>query len=383
MSDVIFTIDSVLSDAIEKSGGLDNFGLNSFREGLGVLLETYENNGFSERGRRRLRRRVVDLLAARLRIEAAFKRYPQILDEKITQPIYLTGLPRTGTSALLNLLANDPKARPLKLWEGMNPDPCENFQHGVDDPRYLMMKAWQEEQNKKNPEFSKIHHTTADTPEECIHLLNHTFQDVQFGMETMMNPYGSWFQQQDLTESYDYYANILKMLQWQRPAERWLLKSPAHLWALDHIDRLFPDACIIITHRNPLEAVTSYASMMAMLMGERDFNKNELGPVVMEYLAAKVESSLKQRENIAQSSILDLQFNDFIADSVGFVHNIYDYFNLEMSNAAKSNIDQYAKEHPMGKHGKHEYNLEEYGLTELKVLDRFQFYIDRFNIPMN
>ena len=382
MSDISLDIDSVLNEAREKTG-LNDFGQDDFIEGLRVLLETYDNNGYSEKGRKRNCRRVVDLLAARLRIEQAFKDYPQIREEEIRQPMYLTGLPRTGTSALLNLLANDPAARPLKLWEGLMPDPCENFRHGIEDPRYRMMKDWQDEQNRKNPDFSKIHHTTADTPEECIHLLNHTFRDVQFGVETMMEPYGSWFQQQDLRPSYHYYADLLRMLQWQRPGDRWLLKSPCHLWALDIIDEMFPDACMIITHRNPLEAVSSYSSMMAAMMKEREFDTRELGRVVMEYLAKKVESSLKQREHIDSARILDLQFNDFVADSVGFVHGIYDYFKLPMSTTAEKQIAQYAADHPMGKHGKHEYDLEQFGLSEKQVLERFAFYIERFNVPMD
>lgn len=381
MSDISFDIEGVLADARSKAG-LDDFGSDAFKEGLGILLQTYDTNGYTEKGRKRARRRVVDLLAARLRIEAAFKKYPQIREEQIVQPMYLTGLPRTGTSALLNLLANDKTFRPLKLWEGLMPDPCEDFEHGKDDPRYVMMKAWQEEQNKKNPDFSKIHHTTADTPEECIHLLNHTFQDVQFGVEPLMEPYGSWFQQQDLRPSYHYYADLLRMLQWQRPGDRWLLKSPAHLWALDIITEMFPDACIIITHRNPLEAVTSYASMMAALMSEREYDKKQLGPVVIEYLARKVESSLEQREKMDASRILDLQFKDFVNDPVTFVYGIYDYFKLPLTDATRQAFVDYANDQPMGKHGKHNYQLEEYGLTENTILDRFGFYIERFNVPM-
>src|SRR5690606_24547022 len=126
-----------------------------------------------------------DLLVVRLKMEAAFRRHPEIHDEVIRQPLYLTGLPRTGTSALLNLLANDPAHRPLKLWEGLNPDPVEGLAAGAPDPRYVAMKQWEEETLRANPDFDKIHHTSIDTPEECIHLLNHTFQDVQFGFETM------------------------------------------------------------------------------------------------------------------------------------------------------------------------------------------------------
>lgn len=379
MSEINFDFDTVIADAREKSG-LTDLGNTDFQAGLKVLLQTYDNNGFSERGRKRLRRRVVDLLATRMRIEAAWKQYPEILEEQIKQPLYLTGLPRTGTSALLNLLANDPASRPLKLWEGMTPDPCEDFEPGKEDPRYLMMKAWQEEQNRKNPDFSKIHHTTADTPEECIHLLNHTFSDVQFGMETMMEPYGSWFQEQDLGPSYRYYADMLRMLQWQRPGDRWLLKSPAHLWALDKIVDMFPDACIIITHRNPLEAVTSYASMMNALMVERDFDRKTLGPTVMEYLARKVEASMAQRQALPSGRVLDIQYKDFTSDSLAVVRRIYDTFELPLSETTDAAFQRYADTNKLGKHGKHEYDFAEFGLDRDTVIKRFEPYIQKYDI---
>src|SRR5690606_4046252 len=130
MSDAIdMSVDWALAKAQQLSG-LTDFGSDDFKEGLSVLLKTYDTAGFNDKGRKHLRRRVVDLLQARLRIEQAFKDYPQIRDEEIKQPMYLTGLPRTGTSALLNLLGADPATRTMKLWEGLMPDPCEGFEHG-------------------------------------------------------------------------------------------------------------------------------------------------------------------------------------------------------------------------------------------------------------
>jgi hypothetical protein len=381
MSGVAFDLPTLLAEA-SAATGLDDFGSDDFHEGLQKLIETYTTSGFDERGVKRNRKRLVKLLQVRLKIEAAWKAHPEIREVPIKAPMLLTGLPRTGTSALLNLLSQDPAARPLKLWEGMSPDPLPGNHVEAEDPRYIGMKQFYDEAHKKNPDFDKIHYTTADTPEECIHLLNHTFQDVQFGVETMMEPYGTWFQQQDHMPSYRYYADILRMLQWQRPGERWLLKSPAHLWALDCLTTLFPDCSIIITHRNPLECVTSYASMMESMLIGRDFDRKAFGPVVMEYLARKVESSLRQRENISAERIIDLQFNDFIADGVGTVRRIYQHFNIAMTAEAENRFQQYADAHPMGKHGKHDYKLEEYGLTEQQILDRFAFYIERFKVPM-
>jgi len=381
MSDISFDMETLLQEAQAKTG-LQDFGSDDFKSGLKVLLETYDHNGFTEKGRYKNRKRVLDLLCTRLRIENAFKLHPEIRQEKIVAPMLLTGLPRTGTSALLNLLANDPAARPLYMWEGFNPEPVEGLPKGAADPRYAAMKAW-EEQNAKDTRFKKIHSTTVDTPEECIHLLNHTFCDVQYGAETMMEPYGSWFQQQDLHKSYAYYADLLRMIQWQRPGERWLLKTPGHLWALDILIDMFPDCSIIITHRNPLECVTSYASMMAALMTHREFDKRTLGPVVMEYLAGKMEKAIAVRKTADKARFIDIQFEDFIEQPIATVEKIYGHFHMPISTDVAKRMDNYAASHPMGKHGKHEYQLEEYGLTTAGILKRFEFYIREYRPRMS
>lgn len=385
MSDISFNMETLLQEAQTKTG-LNHFGSDDFKPGLKVLLETYDHNGFTEKGRYKNRKRVLDLLCARLRIENAFRLHPDIRQEKIVAPMLLTGLPRTGTSALLNLLANDPAARPLYMWEGFNPEPVEGLPKGAADPRYTAMKAWEEQNAKdaqqKGKEFKKIHSTSADTPEECIHLLNHTFCDVQYGAETMMEPYGSWFQQQDLHKSYAYYADLLRMIQWQRPGERWLLKTPGHLWALDILIDMFPDCSIIITHRNPLECVTSYASMMAALMTHREFDKRTLGPVVMEYLARKMEKAIAVRKTSSQARFVDIQFEDFIEQPIATAEKIYAHFHIPMSTETARRMGDYAASHPMGKHGKHEYQLEEYGLTANRILQRFDFYIREYQPRM-
>lgn len=385
MSEINFDRDKLLQEAQQKTG-LQDFGSPDFMEGLGVLLETYDHNGFTEKGRYKNRKRVLDLLCARLRIEHAFKLHPEIRDPNnhkldIKAPMFLTGLPRTGTSALLNLLALDPAARPLYMWEGFNPEPIEGLPKDAPDPRYTAMKAWEEE-NAKNTNFKKIHSTSVDTPEECIHLLNHTFCDVQYGAETMMEPYGSWFQKQDLHKSYRYYADLLRMLQWQRPGKRWLLKTPGHLWALDILIEQFPDCSIIITHRNPLECVTSYASMMAALMTNREFDKRQLGPVVMEYLARKMEKAIALRKQNNPARFIDIQFEDFIEQPLQTANKIYAHFQMPMSTDTRQSMKNYADAHPMGKHGKHEYQLDEYGLDMARILKRFDFYIREYQPRM-
>ena len=166
MSDIDFDLATLLADA-RKTAGLDDFGSDDFFPGLEKLLETYERNNFTKAARKSLRQRMLDLLVSRLNVEAAWKRHPEVLDLPITRPLFLTGLPRTGTSALLNVLSNDPATRELKLWEAHNPSPLEGLAPGEEDPRYQQIKAYYDHMNATS-DFKKIHYMTADSAEECI-----------------------------------------------------------------------------------------------------------------------------------------------------------------------------------------------------------------------
>jgi Sulfotransferase family len=378
-SPVDFSEEAVLEEA-RRATGLSDFGDPGFREGLRVLLGTYAREDLTERGRRRARRRVLQLLSTRLRVQDAWLRHPEIRQREIRRPLYLTGLPRTGTSALFNLLGVDPAARPLLLWEGTFPDPLEDLAPGQTDPRYAAVKAYYQRSREKNPEFTRIHFADADTPEECVLLLAHDFCDVQLGVEVLMEPYGSWFQRQDLHRPYAYYRDLLKMLDWQRPGERWLLKSPAHLWALDVLVEMFPDVCIAITHRDPRECVGSYCSMMAALMDQRRYDPRELGPTVLEYLARSMERAEEARARLDARRFLDVRYGDFVADPMAAARRIYAHFELPLASATEAALEQHVRSHPQGRHGAHEYGLEEYGLTPERVLDRLRAYVRRYQL---
>ncbi len=381
MAEPSFSEKEIVEEAC-RATGLSDFGDPAHREGLRVLLETYEKSaGFNEKGRKRFHRRLVQLLATRLRVEDAFRRHPEIRDREIRRPLYLTGLPRTGTSALFNLLGADPAARPLLLWEGTFPDPIE-LEPGQTDPRYEAVKAYYERMNRENPDFTKIHYASADTPEECVLLLAHTFCDVQMGIEVLMEPYASWFQRQDLRPSYRYYRDLLKMLDWQRPGERWLLKSPAHLWALDVLVELFPDVCIVLTHRNPLASMASMCSMISMLMNDRtNIEATEIGPQVLEYYARSLERGLAARDAGDPARYLDVDYRQFVSDPLAVARQIYDHFELPMPDETERALRAHVEAHPQGKHGAHEYDLAQYGLTPDHVRERLAAYIERFELP--
>jgi hypothetical protein len=293
--------------------------------------------------------------------------------------VFLTGLPRTGTSALLNILACDPAARPLKLWEGYNPSPLANLADDETDPRYLIVKAAFE----KTSDLSKIHHTSADTPEECIHLFNHTFEDVQFGIEAFLEPYASFFKTVDRTKQYQYHGDLLRMLQSRQKTERWLLKSPYHLWSLDLMVKQHPECSIVITHRDPREVVGSYCSMMAYLMPDSEnADMTALGQGVLGYLVDQVNGSIEQRQSISDKRIIDIQYRDFVDNNQAVIDNIYHHFELPYGEDVRRPIQQYITDHPQGKHGSHDYHLAQFGLDEATVLERFERYTQAYNIAL-
>jgi hypothetical protein len=381
--------EGLLAKAREQTG-LSDFGDDAFRAGLRVLIETYERAGLSAGGRRRTRRRLLQLLGTRLRLEASFARHPEVRGRAIASPMYLTGLPRTGTSALFNLLGRDPAARPLLTWEGMCPDPLDpavlkkfGIELGPDapDPRIEAVRAGIERDRQRNPDFDKIHVARADGPEECVLLLAYTFCDVQMGIEPLLPPYDEWFQAQDLRASYAYYADLLRLLDWQRPGERWLLKSPAHLWAIDVLLEMFPDACILQTHRDPLEILPSYCSMIASLMEIREVvDPKQLGPAVLEFLARMLERGLAARDRSAPERFVDVDYRDFVSAPLETAERIYQAFGLELGPDTRAVMERHLSENPQNRHGAHRYSLEEYGLSAEAVRDRLAEYIERFGL---
>jgi hypothetical protein len=172
------------------------------------------------------------------------------------------------------------------------------------------------------------------------------------------------------------------MIDWQRPGDRWLLKSPAHVWALDILIEMFPDVCLIMTHRNPLEVVSSYCSMMDALMISRDrFDRRQLGPVVLEHLARGLERALAVRDASDPMRFIDVDFAAFVDDSMSEVRRIYDHFELDLPAAAAATMQSYVGDNPRGKHGAHEHELDKYGLTPDAIRNRLASYIDRFDLP--
>ena len=378
MSAVTFAESELLAEA-RAAAKLDDFGGDDFLPGLRALLRTYDENAWSEKGRTRNRRRLVGLLATRLKLAAAFAAHPGVLTRPVKQPVFLTGLPRSGTSALFSLLGADPAARPLRLWETQCPDPLP-LPPGTPDPRRAAIDAHYAQGREKRPEWTKIHFTSADTPEECVLLHAYAMHGVQMGVEIFLEPYASWYRAvaADLRGLYAYQKRLLQLLDWQRPGERWLLKAPAHLWGLDALLTTFPDAAIVWNHRDPVACIASACSMTQALMATIPFDARQLGPAVLEFYARSLDRALAAREELDAARFFDVPYAEFTADPLTCAERIYAHFALPLPPAARDALRAFAAENPEGKHGKHDYQLAEYGLDEERVRARFSRYLAKF-----
>ncbi len=373
---VTFVAEELIREAQQQTG-FDEFGEPSIREGLEVLLETYDRNILDPDGRKRCRERVVMQLATRLKCENAFRTITEIDNQEIVAPIFVTGLPRSGTSALLNLLVAAPENRGVLQWECQFPDPWPDTKPGEEDFRYpYLVKALDD---NRDSDFSKIHYVDADTPEECVLLHAYAFNGVQLGFEIMLEPYRSWLLAQDLVPLYQYQKRQMQMLNWRNPGKQWMLKAPAHMWAVDAILDVFPDARFIWCHREPVAVTASINSMnravMGMYAGNHDhMDKSAIGNAVMEWYAMSLEKGLSEREQRDPSLFIDTSQSEFVSQPMAVVEKVYSGFGMELTDAARAAMHAHIDNNPKGKHGKHEYDVAEYGLTREIIEERFAFY---------
>lgn len=387
MSDatVLYDADAMIAEA-KRQTGFDDFGDLPYREGLEVLIETFDRHVRDPEGRKRCHDRLVMLLATRLKCENAFKTIPAIAEQEIKAPIFVTGLPRSGTSALLNLLVSAPDNRGLLQWEVQFPDPWPDSKPGQQDPRYpYLVKALEQ---TRNSEFAKIHYIDADTPEECVLLHAYAFDGVQLGFEIMLEPYRSWLLLRDLVPLYAYQRKQMQMLNWRNPGKQWMLKAPAHMWGIDAILKVFPDARFIWCHRDPQLVVPSINSMNKVVMGMyagdlSHLDAAEIGRAVMEWYAMSLEHGLAQRAKLPAELFVDCSQREFVDAPMAVVEKVYRAFNLPLGPESRAAMQAHVDANPKGKHGKHEYNLAEFGLTREMIDKRFAFYTSDKRWPIS
>lgn len=370
------TVDDLHASAT-KLVGLDDFGTDddNYREALGVLLESYRREaGFTPLGSKMSRFFLRGALVARLLSEASWKQYPQHADVVIERPIFVTGLPRTGTTALHRLLGADPAHQGLQMWLAEYPQPRPPRETWADNPVYRQLDAQFAQHHNENPEYMGLHYMTADEVEECWQLLRQSLHSVSYETLAHVPSYAQWLAGQDWTQSYRRHRRNLQLIGLNDVGKRWVLKNPSHLFALDALMATYPDALIVQTHR---PAETIMASMCSLAQHttagwSETFVGAQLGLDALETWSRGLERFNTERAKHDPAQFYDVDYLDFVADPLGAVEGIYRHFAMPLSGSASLAMQEI---HDASKTGprapKHTYALSDYGLTADAVKARF------------
>jgi hypothetical protein len=365
-----------------RAGGHE-FEDMAFSEGLHRLTRALATEArLNLLGRIAAREAIVGHLANRLWLEADRRRFPGIATQEIRQPIVITGLPRSGSTLLHSLLAQDPANRVPLTWEMLSPSPPPERATYERDARIATTERQLRWFHRLVPEFRRIHQVGARLPEECTVILSHSFLSSQFCSMYTVPSYQSWVREQDLRPAYELHRRFLQQLQWRCAGTRWILKAPAHLPALRELGAVYPDVRVIMTHREPLEVLASEASLHTVL--RQTFSDGvdpaQVGREVTELTADEIRVGLAARDGacVPPEQFFDVRYRDLVKDPMGTVRTIYDRFAMSLTSTAEARMQQYLAETPKDKHGAHEYSLAQFGLDPEEERTRYRAYRERF-----
>jgi hypothetical protein len=370
------TVDE-LHAAATKVTGLDDFGADddNYREALSVLLDSYQREAdLTPLGSKMNRFFLRGALVARLLSEAAWKQYPEHADVVIQRPIFVTGLVRTGTTALHRLLGADPAHQGLHMWLAEYPQPRPPRDTWESNPVYCQLQEQFIRHHEENPGYTGLHYMAADELEECWQLLRQSFHSVSYETLAHIPTYAKWLSQQDWTPAYRRHRKNLQLIGLNDADKRWVLKNPSHLFALDALMSTYPDALVVQTHR-PVETIM--ASMCSLAQHTAEGWSNTFVGAQIGYDSMETWSRGLQRFNTARAKYDPAQFynvdySDLVADPIGTVECVYRHFGLTLTEEARAAMEKCHAESQTGPRApKHTYSLADYGLTAESVKARF------------
>jgi len=368
-----------------RNTGLREFVDESFRDPMRRMLTCLEEEAqLHPLGRTIMRESLVRALVNRLRLEDQCARHPEIASIPVTAPVFVVGLQRTGTTMLQRLMTCEPRLREMTAWEGLNPAP---FPGGTDrrgrDPRLRLAKTSERALRYLAPDLFAIHPVEAEAPEEDIHLLDVTFVSPAVDAILRVPSYQAWFCEVDQLPAYRYMKRLMQLLLWQRGG-RWLGKTPHHLEHLDELLTIFPDAKVVLTHRDPARTVASFCSMMAH---SRAMFSDATDPIeIGEQFGAKairaVGRLMDVRSRVDSSSFLDVLYQDVVADPLQEIRRVFEFIGLDLAAETETSMRRWLTDNSQTRHGVHSYQLSDFGLDR-SMLDRhFEPYRDRFGVPI-
>ena len=371
--------EALIERAVRRTA-LSDFGAGSWYEGLSRLVKAMSEHDFDPMINAKLETRLVDVLATRLQIEDWVSCHPEVLCEDIDGPVFIIGLPRTATTALQAFLVNDPQWRYLRDWEAAEPIPPPDIATEATDRRQLARRAGQPGQDRLPAQ--NLHIQEAGGPVDDLALLRLDFRNQELGWPAWS--YTRWWRDCDMSSAYAYHARVLKLLQSRRPPNSWLVKAPWHNFHLEALIRQYPNARLIMCHRDPAQLIPSVVSLLTSvrrsLLSPDPATPVEIGSFVMEHYSVSISRVLDFRRRHGESHFIDVYHREFNADPFGTLREIYRALGVEVSPGADKDMEAWLRRNHKGAHGEHRYSPEEFGMTADGIREVFAAYVTNFNL---
>jgi hypothetical protein len=375
-----------LQRTAQRRAGLTDFGGDEFVEPMRRFFASLEEEAqLSWMGRLMARQDALCVLDNRLRMTALFGRHPEILDESVSAPIFITGLPRSGTTILHELLAEDPAHRVPLCWQTRYAVPAPADSPDPRDPRIRRtnrdLRFW----HRLVPAHATMHQNGAELPSECADLTAHTFLGDRYTALYQVPSFAAWSATQDPRVMYRWHRKLLQLLQWRRPPARWVLKAPAHMNWLDALLDVYPDARVVQSHRDPLQVMGSVASLLLAILWMRADGVDPAGVEAAfggASFAAQLDAALRVRDEPGRDPgrFVDIRYLDLMRDPLAAIHTLYAALGQELDPAAEHRMRAYLDAKPQGKYGRHVYRFADLGLDLALERARFAAYQARFDV---
>jgi hypothetical protein len=374
-----------LHGLVAKEVGRDDFGADDYLPGLQVLLQSMDYDPyFTERGRRYAWSTVVGVLKGRAHAIKSMGENPGFDRHAINDPVVITGIPRTGTTALHKLMAVDERFQGLQTWLLDTPMPRPPKETWGSYPSFRKTAAVLEARYKAAPAKRAAHHVVAEEVDECCLMLRQGFVSNLWTCGWSAATYDAWWQCQSEAASYRHYYRCLQLIGSNEPKRRWLLKNPGHVDNLDLLFATFPDAKVIQTHRDPAKAVPSLCALLMQMHPIVETGRyeqrahNMLAREVAKWAKAVNEAELVRQSHSRQ--VMDVIHSDFHRDPIAVIEGIYKFIGMELTPQVRAAMEQRIADDPERQHGVHHYKVADFGLTEDEIRERFGDYIDRFDL---
>jgi hypothetical protein len=369
--------------AAVRQAGLQDWGDSRLEDALTALLESVNQQGrLTLFGRFALSQFLIGNLSSRLRIIEVLKRFPEILQQKIQRPIFITGWHRSGTTHLHNLVALHPNLRAPLFWELRHPCPTLNPKTADPGKQIRSVRLDSKIHSYLAPGFSNIHPLEAERPEECLHLFDKACAGTTSFFMTEAKSFAWWLLDHGLQHGYDFYKIQLQLLNWLRPGRRWVLKWPYHLWHLDTLMKTFPDATIIHLHRNPAEAIPSVCNLAALARSSfcESIDNEALGKFWLDYYETGLARGFAAREKAAANQVIDIRYPDLKKNPLSVINQIQNIIGLSgfeaWTGSLQANLKAMEKKVP----GRPHYAPAQFGLDPNEIRERFSKYIEDYDL---